>query len=125
MNHRSYTQDSIEQYLQLWIYFLPVVGIVPALWTLYRASNFSDLKKQDFDRVLLRQQKVSRQAVNLNLIWLGFYLLSSWGAGSASEILSFRILYANAVITTGYFFACTYLMYRSGRKNGLAFWKNN
>ena len=113
MNHQLYTQTRTEQHLQLWMYFLPVVGIVPAIWTLYRASNLLDSKNRDSNRILLRQQKASRRAINLNLIWLSFYLLGSWGADNTSEILSFRMLYANAIITTGYFLTCTYLMYRS------------
>ena len=125
MSHQSYTQTRTEQHLQLWMYFLPVVGIVPALWTLYRASNLSNTENKVLSRVLLRQQKASRRAINLNLIWLSSYVLSSWGASTASEILSFRMLYANAIITTGYFLACTYLMYRSGKKNSFASWKNN
>ena len=124
MSHQSYTQTKTEQHLQLWMYFLPVIGIAPAIWTLYRASNLSESENRVSNRVLLRQQKASRRAINLNLIWLSSYILSSWGASSASEILSFRMLYANAIITTGYFLACTYLMYR-GKKNSFASWENN
>ena len=125
MSHQFYIQTRTEQHLQLWMYFLPIVGIVPALWTLYRASNFLSSENQASNRVLLRQQKASRQAINLNLIWLSSYVLSFWGASTASEILSFRMLYANAIITTGYFLACTYLMYRSSKKNSFASWENN
>ena len=104
---------------------MPVVGIVPAVWTLYRANNLSESENRADNHVLLRRQKASRQAIGVNLIWLSFYIFSSWGASSASEILSFRMLYANAIITTGYFLTCTYLMYRSGKKNGFASQENN
>lgn len=113
MSYHSDTPTPTEQHLQLWIYFLPVVGIVPAIWTLYRLHDSKNLQQKPFANVLRRQQKASRKALNLSLVWLSSYVLFSWGAGNASEILAFRMLYANAIITTGYFVACTYSMFRS------------
>ena len=118
-NHLS-TSKQTEKYLQLWIYFLPVVGIVPALWTLYRIKNSNpiDLQNNPLEDYaeLQQQQKASRQSVSLTLIWLCSYILLSCGAGSEAEIISFRFLYANAITTTGYFVACTFLMSRLGKK---------
>ena len=113
MSYHSDIPTPTERHLQLWIYFLPVVGIVPAIWTLYRSHNSADLQQKPFDNVLRLQQKASKTAINLNLVWLSSYVLFSWGASNASEILAFRMLYANAIITTGYFLACTYLIFRS------------
>lgn len=113
MSYHSDIPTPTEQHLQLWIYFLPVAGIVPAIWTLYRFYNSADLQQKPLDNALRRQQKASRKAINLSLVWLSSYVLFSWGAGNASETLAFRMLYANAIITTGYFLACTYLMFRS------------
>lgn len=110
MSYHSDIPTPTEQHL-LRIYFLPVVGIVPAIWTLYRANSSADLQQKPSN--LRRRQKASRTAINLSLVWLSSYVLFSWGAGNASEILAFRMLYANAIITTGYFVACTYLMFRS------------
>lgn len=122
MSDRSQTQNRMQRHLQLWIYLLPVVGVVPAIWTLYRTKSNS--LNADRDRsscqAALHRQKISRLSINLSLVWLGSYLLCSWGAGNASEILSFRLLYANAIITTGYFVTCTYLMSRLGKKSLLA-----
>ena len=118
-NHLS-TSKQTKKYLQLWIYFLPVVGIVPALWTLYRTKNSNpiDLQNNPLEDYaeLQQQQKASRQSVSLTLIWLCSYILLSYGAGSEAEIISFRFLYANAITTTGYFVACTFLMSRLGKK---------
>ena len=118
MTHQSQTQSITQQHLQLWIYLLPVVGVVPAIWTLYRTKNnlhssWSDRPKH---HASLRQQQLSRLSVNLGLAWLGSYALFTLSAGNTSEILSFRLLYANAIITTGYFVTCTYLMSRLGKK---------
>lgn len=118
MTDRSQTQTKTQQHLQLWIYLLPVVGVVPAIWTLYRTKN--NLHNSWGDRpnhhASLRQQQLSRLSVNLGLAWLGSYALFTLSAGNTSEILSFRLLYANAIITTGYFVTCTYLMSRLGKK---------
>ena len=117
MNHRSQTQTITQQHLQLWIYLVPVVGIVPAIWTLYRTkNNLHSQSDRSKHHASLRQQQLSRLSVNLGLAWLGCYALFSLSAGNTSEILSFRLLYANAIITTGYFVTCTYLMSRLGKK---------
>ncbi|MGF1590891.1 MAG: hypothetical protein ACFCU7_16925 [Pleurocapsa sp.] len=120
MSNQVYLPRKTEQHLQLWIYLLPVVGVIPAIWTLYRANRNPtvSLKEDMTNATLLRQQqKMSRLAINLILIWLSSYALFSWGAGSASEIISFRLLYANAIITTGYFVICTFLMSRLGKQS--------
>ena len=111
MNRQSYLQRQTERHLKLWIYLLPVVGVIPAIWTLYRAKNNTTGNLPDNrDR-----QKVSRLSINLILVWLSSYSLFSLGAANVSGIMSFRLLYANAIITTGYFLACTFLMSRLGK----------
>lgn len=114
MSNRAYGSEPRQ--LQLWIYLLPVVGVVPAIWTLYRATQLKNVTV-DSDLLELRQrQKVSRFSINLALVWLSCYCLLSFGAASVSGIESFRLLYSNALITTGYFLACTFLMFREKKK---------
>ena len=106
MSNQSSTQRKIEQHLQLWIYLLPIVGVIPAVWTLARTNNKainshnSEYQSASF---LRQQQKASRLSINLILIWLSSYTLFTLGAANVTEIISFRLLYANAIITTGYF----------------------
>ena len=120
MSSHSSTPPHTEKHLQLWIYFLPLVGVVPAIWTLYRTKNSNAIDSQDnplIDSPQLHQQlKASRRSINLTLMWLCSYMLLTYGAGSGTEIVSFRFLYANAITTTAYFVACTFLMTRLGRK---------
>ncbi len=86
--------------LELFIYLIPVIGLFPALWRLYRPSG---------DR---QQQSVSRVSVTLALIWLIAYSLIWLGATQTSEILTFRLLYASGLLTSGYFLVCISLMVR-------------
>ncbi|MGB5634134.1 MAG: hypothetical protein WBM44_13960 [Waterburya sp.] len=120
MNNQSYSSNHIEQYLKLWIYLLPIVGVIPAIWTLYRAKNNISINSKDSlphsFAALRQQQKASRLSINLMIIWLSSYALFSLGAANVSELMSFRLLYANAVTTTGYFLTCTWLMSQLGRK---------
>jgi hypothetical protein len=100
---------------QLWIYLLPVIGVIPAIWTLYRAENqpktsFSEVS--DSSIRLKQQHKASRLSLNLALVWVSSYSLLFLGAANVSGIGSFRLLYINAIVTTGYFLACTILMFR-------------
>jgi len=120
MSNQIPTQRQTEKHLQLWAYYLPVVGVIPAIWTLYRTKNNSAVDSQNnpfADYPQEQQQlKASRRSINLTLAWLCLYVLFSYGAGSGTEISSFRWLYANAVLTTGYFVVCTFLMSRLGKK---------
>jgi|GEM_PF-1942151 len=124
MSGQSSTQKQTEKHLQLWLYFLPLVGVIPAAWTLYRHkdSNVCDRQNNPLeDHSRLQQQlKASRLSVNLTLAWLCSYVLFSYGSATETEIISFRFLYANAIATTGYFVACTFLMSRLGKKRLLS-----
>jgi hypothetical protein len=108
MNHRYSSQEQTERHLRLWLYLLPIVGVIPAIWTLYNNKSNSEA---DFS-TNREQQKASRLSITLLLGWLGSYSLLSFGASQASEILAFRLLYTNALITTGYFIVCIVLMSR-------------
>ncbi|MBE9168842.1 hypothetical protein IQ238_15435 [Pleurocapsales cyanobacterium LEGE 06147] len=103
MNEQQSSQEKKYYQLQLWIYFLPVVGLLPSCWTLVKGKG---------DR---QQQNASRLSITLALIWLGFYSTLSIGATQASEIIAFRFLYTNALLTTGYFLLCIFLLLRLGR----------
>jgi uncharacterized membrane protein YhdT len=124
MSNNSYNTRDItrqtEQHRKLWIYFLPVVGVIPAIWTLSQSKEeaIADYQNNPFKDPgeLLQQQKASRLSLNLTLLWLGSYVLFAYGAGEGTEIMAFRWLYANAITTTSYFVACTFLMTRLGKK---------
>ena len=113
MNHQYHSARHTQRHLQLWIYLLPIVGVVPALWTLYKPQS-----RPSGDRQTHRElEKVSRQAISLALLWLSSYVLLSFGSTNVSEILSFRLLFLNTVLTSSYFVACTFLMTRLNKKS--------
>ncbi|GAB4527140.1 MAG: hypothetical protein Tsb0014_07720 [Pleurocapsa sp.] len=103
MDSKYSVREISDQHLKLWIYLLPIVGVIPAVWTLYR---------QQGDR---QQQNTSRLAINLLLVWLASYVLLSLGAEGATDSLAFRLLYVNTLLTSGYFITCTVLMLRLRR----------
>lgn len=120
MSNHLDTKKQTEQHLQLWIYFLPVVGVIPAIWTISQSQARAIANSQNNplknSSELLQQLKASRLSLNLTLIWLCSYILLSCGAAEGKEIIAFRFLYANAIVTTSYFVACTFLMTRLGKK---------
>lgn len=120
MSNHLDTKKQTEQHLQLWIYFLPVVGVIPAIWTISQSQDRAIANSQNNplkdSSKLLQQLKASRLSLNLTLIWLCSYILLSCGAAEGTEIIAFRFLYANAIVTTSYFVACTFLMTRLGKK---------
>ncbi|MEM8828333.1 MAG: hypothetical protein AAGE96_03125 [Cyanobacteria bacterium P01_G01_bin.19] len=113
MNNRLSHPPKIERHLKLWIYLLPVFGVFPSIWTLYRSPE-NGLTNLPEDR---ERKKASQLSLKLALAWLISYSSLSLGAASASGLLSFRLLYANAIVTTIYFITCTILMTRLGRKS--------
>lgn len=92
--------------LQLFLYFIPVIGFFPALWTLYRKEG---------DR---RQQIASRVSVVLALLWMVSY--GALGAGAkASESLALSFLLINSLMTSGYFLISVWLMLRVWQRKPL------
>lgn len=85
--------------IRMFVYLIPVIGVFPALWSLYRRQG---------DR---REQIVSRTAIILGFVWIVGYVTLGSGAESASSLaLSFWI--ANSVLTSGYFMTNLWLMLR-------------
>lgn len=113
MSHQYHSAKHTQRHLELWIYLLPIVGVIPSLWTLYRPQS----KVTSYEETLREQQKVSRLSISLALVWLTSYSLLSLSADNFADIISFRLLYTNAVITTGYFLTCTFLMTRLNKKS--------
>ena len=87
--------------LELLIYLIPIIGLIPALWKLYRKGG---------DR---QEKSISRLSVNLGLIWIVTYSLLWWGATQTSIVVTFRLLYLNGLLTSGYFLVCIILMVRT------------
>ncbi|MDJ0726826.1 MAG: hypothetical protein QNJ38_17120 [Prochloraceae cyanobacterium] len=86
--------------LELFICLIPGIGLFPALWKLSRKPE---------DRA---EKSISRLAVNLGLIWIVSYSLLWLGATQTSEVVTFRLLYLNGLLTSGYFLICITLMAR-------------
>lgn len=85
--------------LQLFVYLIPIIGFLPALWTLYRRQGTRE------------QQAVSRLSVTLALGWLLGYILLLAGA-QTSEFWTLRLLFLNSLFTSGYFLVSIGLMAR-------------
>lgn len=95
--------------LRLYVYLLPVVGIVPACWTLWRGRQSSEGDRQSL--------KVSRQAIGFFLLWVSAYVLLTLGGTQAPELLSFRLIYLNGLLTSLYFLGSVLLMVGQWRRH--------
>ncbi len=93
-----------HDFTQLAFYLIPIVGTIPAAWTLYRGQGSP------------QQRSVSRLSIMLALSWLIAYsLLGISGNMTASPVWSLRLLYLDGLITSGYFVSCLVLLIRLGR----------
>jgi hypothetical protein len=92
--------------LQLFIYFIPVMGVLPALWTLYRRDGNQ------------RQQLASRLSVILGLTWVLTASLLSAGASQA-ETAALSLWVLNSLATSSYFFVSFWLMVRVWQRKSI------
>ncbi len=83
--------------LMLYLYAMPVVGFVPALWTVYYRQGSQ------------QRQELSRTVVILTLGWLITYVSLGIGAENAGS-LALQLWFANSIVTSGYFLSSIWLM---------------
>jgi hypothetical protein len=99
MNAPDPLENQYTRRLRLFLYLVPVVGCLPACWTLYRRAGNE------------QEQAVSRLAVTLALAWLLGYFLLGIGAQEI-EFLKIRLLIVDSLMTSGYFLVSLWLMLR-------------
>ncbi len=101
-----------QKRLRLFLYLIPLVGIVPAGVNLYLQ------RRQSLPNPEQRRQRqdlqVSRQAVSLAMAWLLALALVNLG-GQLGETPQLGIMLFNSVLTSGYFMASCWLMLQLGR----------
>lgn len=89
MNNDPFKEQKLNKF-QLSIYLLPIVGWVPALWTLSVKQGSREARS------------ISHLSVTLTFIWLLAYSLLWVGSTQTSEFLTLRLLYLNGLLTSGY-----------------------
>lgn len=109
-------KESRLKRLQLYFYLVPVVGALPALWTLYRQGK---TRSRSTDATERDRLSVSRLSATLALAWIASYALLWTGAANTSELLKFRLLFLDSLLTSGYFLVCFGLMFRLWRRKSL------
>jgi hypothetical protein len=83
-------QESEIRNLKLLLYFMPVFGIIPALWSLNRTDSTKE------------ERNLSRVVVKLALTWFASYMLFDVSAGNI-EPLHIPLLLTSSLITSSYF----------------------
>jgi hypothetical protein len=86
--------------LETFFYLIPVIGLIPSLWAIYRRQR---------DK---KQLAVCRLSVLLAFIWLTIYLSCNVGAdlSGISTSIALRLLFINGLATSGYFISSLWLM---------------
>ncbi len=106
MNQIDPLEHPENQHIGLFVYWVPVIGVFPALWTLYRRQGTP------------QHLHSSRLAVTLALGWLLGHLALEAGS-SASEIGRIPLLLGSSILTTSYFIVCFGLMIRLWQRQPL------
>jgi len=91
----------LDSRFRLGCYFFPLLGAGLA-WHDLRSSPCP-----------AHYRRPARLALRLTLAWLLLYGLLSWTGGETGGSLGFQLLYANALLTSGYFLACLILSWRT------------
>jgi len=84
---------------QLILHLIPVIGLFPSLWAVYRRQGSRE------------QLALSRLSITLAFTWLSGYLLLATGAAT-SEFFTLRLLILNSFFTSGYFVVSIWLVVR-------------
>jgi len=104
----SESEDNLQR-LRTLINLVPVVGIVPSLWTLYRSDPAEPIV-----------QNASRMAVVLALSWVSATVLLGAGANlPVSQLATLRLMLANGFVGTGYFLISFWLMWRVWQRKSI------
>ena len=98
--HDDPFQEQKLEKLQQITRLIPIVGWVPALWTVYQHQG---------SRQVL---SVSRFSLKLTVIWAIAYSLLWFSSLQTSETLTVRLLYLNGLLTSGYILVCLGSMFR-------------
>ncbi len=101
-----------QKRLRLFLYLMPLVGVVPAGVNLYLQRN--QPKPNSEQRAQRQDLQVSRQAVSLAAVWLLALALVNLG-GQLGETPQLGVMLFNSVLTSGYFIANCWLMIQLGR----------
>lgn len=93
--------------LQIFVYLIPVIGFLPALWTLYQQQGS------------LEQRNTSRLTVTLTTGWVLGYVLLGASAQLTDGSSALSLLILSSLLTSGYFLANLWLMVRLWQKKSL------
>ncbi len=109
-SRKAFANPTLNRLL-LFVYLVPVFGLVPAMWVLSRRNS---------DR---QQRAVSRLAVTLGLVWGLGSLCLNMGFQLTPEVspqsISVTVLVLNSVLTSGYFVTMLWLMTQVWRRQSL------
>ena len=103
INHDPFGDRKLER-LQLMLYLIPFLGVIPSAWTWYRGERKGE------------QGQISRLSLNLTLGWLLFYAFLWTGATFSDQTLSFRFLYWNGLLTSAYILLCLGIIFKVWRQ---------
>jgi hypothetical protein len=99
--------DALDR-LETFLYLIPVIGILPSMWAIYRRQRDN------------RQLAVCRLSILLAFIWLTTYMSLNIGADvSGSSAIGFRLLFLNGLATSSYFMTSLWLMMLLWQKKSL------
>ncbi len=103
-----YKEQDLDR-LRIFITLIPVVGFLPALWSLYQRQGSPEVRN------------ASRLAVTLTTGWLLGYLLLGAGAklSADSTISALSLLILSSLLTSGYFLTNLWLMLRLWQRRSL------
>jgi hypothetical protein len=99
--------DALDR-LETFLYLIPVIGLLPSMWAIYRRQR---------DK---RQLAVCRLSILLAFIWLSTYLSLNVSADlSGASAIGFRLLFLNGLMTSSYFVTSLWLMMLLWQKKSL------
>ena len=105
-----YNVDSLDRdeirHLRLFLYLVPVFGVIPAIWTLYRHAGGK------------KERALSRFVIKFAVGWLFTYVLLGVGAATIEQGHLMMLITAS-FLTSGYFLTNLWLMLRLWQRQSI------
>jgi hypothetical protein len=107
--------------LRLFIYLVPLFGIIPSIWSLQKAKqNYEAHNGRPPNLRSRREQQISRLSITLTLAWL-ILMAGLLGSSNLTELSGASVKLAASTLTSSYFLTCFWMMVQLWRRQRLWF----
>jgi len=104
--------DPFLQRMRIYLHLVPVFGVIPSLWTLYKSESYGERNSKVEERKQSQLQSASRLSVLMGLASISAIALLGAAATQTTQLATLRLLIGSSFIGSSYFLLSLVLMFR-------------